>query len=85
MLDGAKAQSHRLTLFKWEAKMLQYVQAPHIYHTDPRVKRSKHMSVAEFAIYFWLKGLAASEMLGRVDCISVLHAVSTHPGSTRCG
>lgn len=40
----------------------------------------QNMSVGEFVNQIWRKELHSSEMLSHVDCMSVSHDGSAHPG-----
>lgn len=52
VVEGEEAGSWRRTGLDLDAKMLQYVEALWIYHSDQRVRHLNHISVDESAINF---------------------------------
>lgn len=65
-----------------KAKASHYVRTLKIYNIEHRVKRLQHMSVAEFAIPFYWKGLPAPEILWLVDYMGLKNFLSAPLGFT---
>lgn len=67
LVERKEAHSERTTVFEVKAKALHNMQAPGIYHKDPRVEGLQHISVSDCAVHCWWNGLPSVEMLDRVD------------------
>lgn len=60
-MEDEEARSEKTTVFEVEAKESRYVQAQSTYHIDCRAKCLPNLSLAECAIHFWQKCLAADD------------------------
>lgn len=68
---------------KMEMKVLHYIAAPGIYHSNLWVKGLQHISGVQRSTNLQGKGLSAAEILGHVNYFVVLDIWRAHFGSIR--
>lgn len=69
--EARQMQSQGSDVFEVETIVLESVPALRIYHSDQLMKRIMHISVSEYAICIWQKGMPVREMLCRIDYMDV--------------